>query len=256
MDLKLSYAKKEDIPEGAFSLYEEVDGKFNFKGKIEGLVSASEADEAKKKLKEFRDKNIELLKEAAKFKGVDPVKYKEAMDKLGKLEEGKLLEAGEIEEVVTRRVSAMKADFETQIETLKGENGTLSTRLSAIVVDKALADAAVAVGVRKEAIDDVVLHGKQVFSLQDGVAVIKDGDGLKYGKDGKTPLTPAEWVKSIADSSKPHWYPPSEGGGGGGGDRSKGAGTIRTKKDLKTDKEIAAYIREHGRQKYQELPRE
>src|SRR3954471_24123600 len=98
--------KLEDAPEALRSHYtERADGKWVFQ--IEGAVPSE-------KLKEFRDKNTELLKAAEAFKDVDPEEYRRLLAIKNDLEKGKLKDGKTVEEVIEERTGAMKKQFETE----------------------------------------------------------------------------------------------------------------------------------------------
>ena len=102
MSLKATVDTLADVPEALHSFYQEKDGKFNLT--VEGLVP-------KARLDEFRDNNVTYKKQiddlSARFKDVDPDKYKEMTDKEAKVRDKKLLEAGQVDTMIAERLAAM-----------------------------------------------------------------------------------------------------------------------------------------------------
>jgi hypothetical protein len=186
------------------------------------------------KIDEFRSNNRDLncrLQEAQaeveKYKGVDPEKYRKAMEALEILQDSeyqKLIAGGKLDEVVERRVSTrintMKSDFESQIRakdelikavTSKAE--TYKARLGAITNDQAIQIAVSKHGrVRPGAMDDVLFRGRAVWQLDnDGIPVARRNGEPLYGKDSK-PLPMDEWAETLMNEA-PHLFE-SRGGGG------------------------------------------
>lgn len=219
--LKLVLDTLEGIDAGIAALYTKgADGRFH--------LETDEDETAKAKLKEFRDNNIKLLKERddlmAKFKDIDPDKYKEFQKKAQEIEDKKLLDAGEIDKLVDQKVERMKQDFENQITAMKTAltekdnllNGT-SQRLSEVLIDSEITKAVTSVGsVRKEAMRDIIARGREVWKLEENKPVPKQGDKILYGKDGKAPMTFDEWAKVLQETA-PFLFEGSGGGGAAGG---------------------------------------
>jgi hypothetical protein len=222
--LKLEVKDKKEIPAGFEAAYEEKDGVFKLK--LEDQVVP------KSKLDEFRNNNIELQKqidvlktEQARFQGVDPVKFKEYAEQIQKMEDKKLIDAGEIDKLVDKRVERMKADFEGQsvaqaqtIEQLKTTNFSLATQLETVLIDsqiqQAVNDTAAA---RPGAMQDILHRGRRLFKLVEGKVVPLGPDNKPiYGKDGKAPMTFTEWAESLVREA-PYLFEANKGGGGRGG---------------------------------------
>ncbi len=70
------------------------------------------------------------------------------------------------------------------------------------------------------------------------------------GKDGRTPLTPVEWIDSLKESA-PHLFPSASGTGAG---NSK-SGVAHFKRSQMSSADKAAYIRRFGREAYLGLPK-
>ena len=231
MALKLVLDSIDDLSEEIQALYTEKDGKYHLDVEITDDAAVS------KKLKEFRDKNIELMKqiedykkEVAKFKDIDPEKYKAAMEKVQKIEDGKLFDEGKIEELLSKRTDRMKRDYEAQIEQLtkivdeaKTNFAKAKASLSKSTIDNQIQIEIAAVGkVRKNTMEDIIARGRRTFIMDDDDKVVaRDSNGNPlFGKDGVTPLTIKEWAQNLP-AEAPHFFEPSTGSEapGGAGDK-------------------------------------
>ncbi len=165
--------------------------------------------------------------------GYDPIAMKSLMDKISNDEEVRLISEGKFDEVMANRTAVLRADFEkqlgardTRITELETGIGTKDGKISRLVIDRKVQEAASAAECLGSAVPDIILRAQTVFSLDENDApVAKDRDGSTlYGKDGKSFLSPAEWLEGEREGSA-HWWAPSSGGGaaGGTGDR-KGPG--------------------------------
>lgn len=215
MSLPFQIDSLDKAPEAVRSLYVQQGDKFVLD--VDGVVP-------KTKLDEFRNNNVELLKQLDKFKDVDPVKYKELLGIQVQLDEKKLIEAGKIDEVVAQRVDAMKKDYDNKLSDAEKAKQTMSRQLETLLIDNTVRDEAIKNGVIPSAVDDVLLRAKTVFTIKDGEPVALDKDGkVIYGKDGTTPKKIGEWLAELKTTAT-HLFPGSSGVGtkGSGG---QGAGS-------------------------------
>jgi hypothetical protein len=212
MPLKYSYNKADEIPEGFKDHYTETDGKFLLQA--DGIIP-------KARLDEFRDSNIDLKKqlESANTKlgeidGIDLDHARKLIDQADKQKDRKLLEAGEVDKLVDRRTTALKATYEAQVKDLTTERNTLNETLAKREIDNAVLEAAQKTGVQKTAIEDVLNRARQVFSMQQGRATAQQGGEPIYNSNGD-PLTVSEWVSQLAQGA-PHLFSQNTGGGATG----------------------------------------
>lgn len=208
MGLKYQIAKLEDVPENVRSLYRQ-----------EGTAYVLDAEDVvpKTRLDEFRTNNIQLQQQLDKLKDVDPVKYADLIKLQQEVEEGQLIKAGKLEEVVNLRVTNMKKDLETQLNSSQTALQVANSQLSILMIDNAVRQEAVKNGALTTALDDVVLRARTVYSMDKGQAVPKDDKGqVIYGKDGQTPMAMGDWIVNLKKSA-PHLFAGSQGGGAGGG---------------------------------------
>ncbi|MEQ8767201.1 MAG: hypothetical protein RL885_25040 [Planctomycetota bacterium] len=229
MGLKRQVSSLEDVPEALHDQYKEQD---------DGTYVLDVEDDPK--VGEFRSRNIqldrrtkELEAQLERYKGVDPEKYRKALEALEKIEgdeERKLLEDGKIDDVIERRIGAMRSDFEKQIKALttarddaSKERDTFRGRLGEVLIDTHLAKAVNTVGkVREGALEDVIARGRRTFSIDENGQMVPSVNGeTVYGKKGDA-LTPEEWANSLLESA-PHLFEGGSGSGSSGGG-GKGAG--------------------------------
>lgn len=203
--LKFKIAKLEDVEEKYRGLYEPgADGAYYLT--VEGAVS-------KEKLDEFRNTNIDLMKKLEPFKNIDPAKLQEMIDNERKIAEKKLIDAGDIDGLVAQRVATMKQEYESKIKDLETNYAQANRQLEVLVIDNAVREQAIKLGVVPTAVDDVLLRAKTVFSVEGGKPVAKDRDGnMIYGKDGQSSLSIGDWISGLKNNA-PHLFGPSQGSG-------------------------------------------
>jgi hypothetical protein len=253
MALKFKYKTKEEVPADAAALYVERDGAWVLD--VDGATD-------KAKLDEFRANNIALSSQLAeqkkRFEGIDPDEVRNLADEKRKLEEQQQLKAGEIDKVVENMLKTAKAEWDKQFAGVTAERDSLNSRLTSIQIDQGVITVATKKGLRPTAIPDITSRARSVFKLVDGAprAYEADGQTVRVGKDGITPMTLDEWVdQQVADA--PHLFE-SSAGGGAAGNGSGGAGGSRSVKNpfkkeswnlteqmklLKTDPQLAARLK-------------
>ncbi len=193
-------------------------------------------ESTKKQIKEFRDNNTNLIKanrelesKLKEFENLDPKEAREALSQLQKVKDKKLIDEGKIEELFTQRTERMVADYEGKIKALTNEvdsgKQTLSKykeRLNKEVIDAKLSQAVSSVGtIKKGAMGDILRRGRAEWKLDDDSNPIPyDSDGnVLYGSDAKTPMTPEEWAKGLAQDS-PYFFEDTRGAGSSGNTNS------------------------------------
>jgi hypothetical protein len=113
-----------------------------------------------------------------------------------------------------------------QVRAVAAERDALNARLTAIQIDQGVTAVASKRGLRPTAIPDITARARSVFRLVDGAprAYEADGQTVRVGKDGITPMTLDEWVEQqVADA--PHLFEWNAGGGGGGATSQYGNGS-------------------------------
>ncbi|MEI9532989.1 hypothetical protein [Moellerella wisconsensis] len=158
--------------------------------------------------------------------GIDLTAVKDLLSKANMDEESKLIAEGKLDEVIQKRTERLRADYDGKLTAEKeradkAENYANKFRQS--VVKGQIVQAAIENGVLKEATGDIAFLAQSQFSLDDnGNAVALDENGeVIIGKDGKTPLTPKEWIETIREN-KPYFWPVAQGSGAQGSGGSSG----------------------------------
>lgn len=229
MPLKYKFKTKDEIPAEHLPLYAEREGAWFLD--VDGAVDKS-------KLDEFRTSNVSLLKERddlkKRFEGIDPAEVRKLADEKRRLEEAQQLKAGEVDKVVEARVKSLKGDFDKQLSAASAERDALNARLVAIQIDQGVIGVASKRGLRASAIPDITARARGVFRLVNGVptAFEADGQSVRHGRDGVTPMTLEEWVDAQV-SEAPHLFESNAGGGaasnasGGGASGARANGSLR-----------------------------
>jgi len=208
MALKNKYAKAEEIPAELKSFYVERDGAW---------LLDSERNE------ELRQTNITVMKERdallKRFEGIDPEAVRQLTAEKARLEEEQRLKDGKFQEVLADRLKAA-------VSPVAAERDALNGRLSALLIDQAVVTEATKRGLRPTALTDITGRARMTFKLVGSVPQAFDGDVPRYGRDGTSPLTLAEWVDALV-SDAPHLFEANAGGGAAGsGSREAGSGVV------------------------------
>ena len=163
---------------------------------------------------------------------MDAKKVKALMDKLGADEELQLIADGKVEEVIERRTAAVTSTMQSQIDAAtnardeaQAGRDDATEKLNRLIVSHAVRSGATEQKVVGSAIEDVLARAASVFKVNEEGAVVPVDNS--FGKDGKTPLSPGEWVDGMREKA-PHWFPQAQGAGarGGGGGAGSGFHTI------------------------------
>jgi hypothetical protein len=225
MALKFKFKTKDEVPAESQSLYVERDGAWMLD--VDGVVD-------KAKLDEFRANNVALTNQLAeqkkRFEGIDPDEVRKLAEDKRKLEEAQQLKGGEVEKVVEGRLKTAKTEWDKQYNAVTAERDSLNARLTAIQIDQGVIAVATKKGLRPTAIPDITARARVVFKLVDGAprAYEADGQTVRVGKDGITPMTLDEWVdQQVADA--PHLFETSAGGGAA----SNGSGGAASNRSVK-----------------------
>lgn len=171
---------------------------------------------------------------SSQWEGLDPKQVQSLMSRMQNDEETKLIAEGKIDEVLSRRTEALQGDYQKRIDAADQIRADLESKLSGmqgevkkLVLDSTIRRSASDIGIIPTAIDDALYRAKDIFSIGENNSVVaKDADGsVKLGKDGKSPLNPAEWIESMKEQA-PHWFMQNQGGGANGGSGKGGASSF------------------------------
>jgi len=171
------------------------------------------------------------------------------------------------EEELTRRLEAqalkMNKTYDVELKTRDEQITGLKTQVVGMTrqqntqkVERTIEVAAGKAGVRPEAVGGIVRMGKEVFSYEEesGIIVALDeSEEVIRGKDNVALLTPFEWLKETVYKEHSYLWPNNTGSGAGGGGGG-GKHGIHAKEDFKSVDDESAFILEHGRQTYLDLP--
>jgi len=230
--LALVVDKVDVLPEAVRGLYVEKDGKFHLDvdgiEDTSGLKSALEKERAAARSAAATIKALET-----KFKDVDPEQYRKLNSLINSNEETRLISEGKVDEVITKRTEKLRQEHVKQLEeatkATKAEQEKTG-KYKQRVLDNHIRAAAIKAGLHPHAIDDALFRARTIFTLdEEGDAVQLGADGKPvYGKDGKTPFGPLEWLETMKEAA-PHWFPAGSSGGGAG-NGAGGAGSAKTVK--------------------------
>lgn len=206
----------------------------------------------------LKTKNSELLGKLKEqgdklktFDGIDPDAVKSILQRFSDDEEARLIAAGKIDEVLSKRTERMKSGYDRDLQAAREEatrHQSRTEKFASRVLKGEVIGAATDAGVHKFAMEDAMLAASRDFELDDeGNPIAKEG---RFGKDGK-PLTLKEWFADMKET-RPHWFPANGSGSGAGGTGSDvRPGTPRSKM---TPKQKAEFISKHGKDAYLALP--
>jgi hypothetical protein len=230
MALRKKYDSLKEIPAEDVRLYVEREGAWHLDVDLK---------EERAKLDEFRANNIALSNQLAeqkkRFEGIDPEQVRKLAEEKQRLEEAQQLKSGEVDKVVENRLKTAKTEWDKQFSAVSGERDSLNARLTAIQIDQGVITTATKRGLRPTAIPDITARARMVFRLVDGAprAYEADGQTVRVGKDGITPMTLDEWVEQqVADA--PHLFE-SNAGGGAAGNGSGGVGNKSVKNPFRKE---------------------
>lgn len=183
----------------------------------EGYQLQVEGAADKSKLDEFRSSNVELMKKADQFKGVDLEKYNAALEKERQLRDKELIDKGEFDTLVAERTNSMKSDYEAKLEAQAKQLSELSSSNSSIISKYEIEGAAVKAfaehKISPDAFEAVMAQIKNKFIIDNGKPVAREGDKILTGANGN--LTVSEFV-----ASQPEIFKIQSSGGNGNGNNS------------------------------------
>lgn len=219
------FAREDDGAAEAAAAKAKAEAETLLQKKIDDAV-AVQVSGLKAKNEELLGKVKEAQNKSAQYDGMDMPKLKEMMDRMDKDEDAKLFAEGKGNVVIDKYTRRMQDNFKSEIaqekERTLGETKRADAYRSSVLDNQIRA---VTSGLHKGAVEDALLHGRNMFTLDaKGNAVQLDSEGRAViGKDGSTPFGPAEWIE-LQKELKPHWFPAGTSGSGAGGGRESGAG--------------------------------
>lgn len=253
--LKAVVASLEGLDESVKSLYKK-DGDV-YRLEIDGMVDKSKLDEFRANNRDLTEKVAKLMQDAEKFKGIDPAKYQELMDKLIGDEEKKLLKDGNIDAVVKMRTEKMIRDYEEQLKAkdkIIGEKTAVAEKAQkerdTYIVEAELLKSvdSAEMGFQPNVAQILKHQVLNEFTFRDGKVIRVKPDGTPiFGKDGN-PASINEFLEEIV-KDRPYLVKGSSGGGAnnnGQGSGNNGAKTMkRSDFDAKSPTEKMRLSKEH-----------
>jgi hypothetical protein len=183
----------------------------------EGYELQVEGAADKSKLDEFRSSNVEHMKKAELYKGVDLEKYRAMEEQERQLKDQELIKSGDIEGLVSQRTTSIVSDYEAKISTLneqiKSSTGNYNTVVSKYEIEGAAVKAFTEHKISPDAFDAIMSQINNKFSIDNGRVIAKDGDNILSGSNGN--LTVSEFV-----ASQPEIFKIQSSGGNGSGNNS------------------------------------
>lgn len=222
MALQMELDSLEGLDDAAKTYYIETDGKFTLDitggEDVTGLKSALDKE---RKANKTTAKALSDMQ--SKFKDIDPEIVKGLMEKAQSENEQKLLKAGDIDKLVEARLEPYRKESEAEKARLADSNKSLSQK----VLSRHFT--ALSKGLHEDAVGDMIILGTSEFVLDEKADPVKLGaDGKPVlGKDGKSNLTPGEWLEERRLDKK-HWFLAGDSGGD-----STGTGGIAKTKQIK-----------------------
>lgn len=216
--MKAVIAKLEDVVEALRGEYEPHEGKFRLKLEDQpiGYVKADDLLNANKKVVEFRDKNIDLLKEVgelrplkAQFEGIDPVAAREALAKVGELGKKGIKDIDDFNTAVKNTVDDLLKPIKEQLATSAAETAAERKRADQFLLTTKISEQFVKMGGKPNAVQFVTGLAEQAFEVKDKSVVAKTGK-FSSEKPGEA-LGIDEWLGQIG---KDHDYVFAPSGGG------------------------------------------
>lgn len=216
------------------------------KAAIEAAVAASVSG--------LKAKNDELLGKLKAVKSIPDDEFKQLMEfkkTVDANEELKLMAEGKIEQVMARRTEAMKRDFDAQINAsvtklseIENLMKSKDEKLKTLMIDGQIREAYSALDFEPSALDDVIRHGRTIFTLdENGRVVPRDEHGTTiYSKDGKSPLGTTEWLTALADTK--HYL--RKGSAGAGAQQNRGGNKGFDPSKATSQQKIAEGLRQLG----------
>jgi hypothetical protein len=214
--MKLVVNTLAEIPEPVHGEYELKDGKYHLKleGDYAPLITANA------KIVEFRDTNINLLKELGelrplkelktKFDGIDPDEARTALDKVKKLGDKGIKDADDFATRVRAEVDAAIKPIREQLSIADAATKAERERANEFLLRTTIGEEFTKLGGKPNATDFVVNLAKDNFEIADNKVVAKTGK-FSTEKPGEA-LTISEWLGT--NIAKDHDYVFKASGGG------------------------------------------
>lgn len=268
MSLKYEVDSIETVDESVRGAYEPVDPdnpEGSYRLKVEGLPQSGGSDKAR--VREFRDKNIKLLKQNEdlqnqiktindKLGGLDFDAVQKLTSQLQRDEDRRLLEesGGDIDKLFEQRVKPIRDRHQQELEQRERKLGEqqrayeeIRQRYADQRMDIAVQQAVAQAGVQLSspaALQDVANRCRQAFTLDENFNPVPNDNVIeKYNKNGDVKTLP-EYIGQDLLETAPYFFRQPRGGGSRGGSDTNADGVrvvARTQENrLKYAEQIAS----------------
>lgn len=219
---KMTEEQFKELPELMQDAYEKKDDGVYYLTGVDGMVPKKKVDEFRETSRKTQSELEKAMEQLKQFEGVDLEHIKAIQKKAQELEEKKLIDAGDIDKIVEERVKPIVTQINTEKSDLQKNLDMVNRQLGILKIDNRASELAVAAGVEKSALPDVITRANRTFKIVDGKTKALDGEGKPvYGADGITPLSlDSSWMESLKKDA-PHLFRPPQGTGAEPGSGSR-----------------------------------
>jgi hypothetical protein len=207
-----------------------------------------EVEKLRTRAQRFEAESTDLKKQLARFKGIDPEKYKALQEELDIIQREKAeKDPAEADKRWQRKEQELRSQYGSEVEELKKELGQLrATNKTLQVTDKVMLD----IGglFNDDARRFIKKEVESACDFEDGEIVVKDENGnVRYNERG-TPMTPKEYGAWLAKE-----YPSLAKPTGVGGTKQEGTRVATRSSGAKTFAEISRLPRSQVDEAYRAL---
>lgn len=223
---ELEYPDRASIPAEVRHLYSEVDGVFKILS-AGSVKSKADTDRLQESLRKEREDHKETKSKVSAFGDLDADEVLAKLDRIEELEAaaGDKIDDAKINEMVETRMKSKIAPIQRELEKANKEKSELSAKVTEYSVTEqrrtihdSVRKAAKAEHIRDTAVEDALMMSERIFEIDEsGNVVTKDGVGVTPGLDATV------WLTEVK-TSRPHWWPESQGAGARGGSDGKNHG--------------------------------
>jgi hypothetical protein len=219
---KMTEEQFKELPEVMQDAYEKKDDGVYYLTGVDGMVPKKKVDEFRETSRKTQSELEKAMEQLKQFEGVDLEHIKAIQKKAQELEEKKLIDAGDIDKIVEERVKPIVTQINNEKSDLQKNLDMVNRQLGILKIDNRASELAVAAGVEKSALPDVITRANRTFKIVDGKTKALDGEGKPlYGADGITPLSlDSSWMETLKKDA-PHLFRPPQGTGAEPGSGSR-----------------------------------
>lgn len=255
MALPATIDRVEDLPELVREHYVQRDGKWTLT-----LLSAEDhtglrtALDSERRLR--RDAETGLSSFKTKYEGIEPDEVVTLRQTVASFKDKQVYDASGLEELVARRThehtlahARQMAAKDRELNAEKAQREAAQLLWKRDRIEAGLMEGALAAGISGSGrLLDAKSRGVSIFTDvdNDGKVIARDGEEIKYGKDGVTPYSPKEFYLNLKnDPEAQHLWVPSSGGGASQ-HHANGAGGIDYSKIADPTERLTAFRQAQG----------